>query len=140
MTTYDETYKFFNTQNDKLYEMNISISTNNHYRQLADMTTLGPSDINLLFQYANQRHNNNLPYDEFINEPIKNIFVYIPQNNLYINKLMILAYDYVYGDKIERFDMVLDEKDVRLWILFLIIIFMINMFLVYFLCICFSKK
>jgi hypothetical protein len=140
MTTYDETYKFFNTQNDKLYEMNMSISTNNHYRQLADMTTLGLSDINLLFQYANQRHNNNLPYDAFINEPIKNIFVYIPQNNLYINKLMVLSYDYVYGDKIERFDVVFDEKDARLWILFLVIIILINIFLVYFLRICFSKK
>lgn len=139
MTTYDETYKFFNVQDKKLYELDISISTNNHYREITNMTTLGPSDINLLFQYANQRHNNNLPYDEFINEPIKNIFIYIPQNNLYINKLMVLSYDYVYGDKIERFDVVLDEKDGRLWILFLCIVFLINACLLY-LCLCYCKK
>lgn len=139
MTTYDETYKLFNIQDKKLYELDISISTNNHYREITNMTTLGPSDINLLFQYANQRHNNNLPYDEFINEPIKNIFIYIPQNNLYINKLMVLSYDYVYGDKIERFDVVLDEKDGRLWILFLCIVFLINACLLY-LCLCYCKK
>ena len=139
MTTYDETYKFFNIQDKKLYELDISISTNNHYREITNMTTLGPSDINLLFQYANQRHNNNLPYDEIINEPIKNIFIYIPQNNLYVNKLMVLSYDYVYGDKIERFDVVLDEKDGRLWILFLFIVFLINACLLY-LCLSCCKK
>jgi hypothetical protein len=102
---YDENNKLYKIDgSDTIYESDVSINKNNDLRKLADVTTLGNSDINLLHQYAKIRFDNILSIEQFKNEPLKILFPNIPKNKLCINKLMMISYDYVIDNKIENFD------------------------------------
>jgi hypothetical protein len=149
---YDEINKLYMVDNNKIYEIELSINENNKLRKLADITTLGNYDMNLLYRYAILKFNNKDSYDKFLNEPIRNIFVTIPSNNLSINNLMVLAYNYVVDKKDEAFtvdnnvgmdmnvDMNVDmnmniKVNINYLILFVILIlFLLNIYLIYYLC------
>jgi len=139
---YDEINKLYMVDNNKIYEIELSINENNKLRKLADITTLGNYDTNLLYRYAILKFNNKDPYDKFLNVPIQNIFATIPKNNLSINNLMVLAYNYVVNKKDEAFTV--DNNigtntniniNINYLILFIILtLFLLNVYLIYYLC------
>lgn len=136
--TYDETNKLYKIKNpeklnidkDIILEADISIKKNNELRKIADMTTLGNYDMNLLYKYSILKFHNSQLYDQFINEPLKTLFPHVSSNNLCINKLMVISHNYVINKQtdIEPFEI---EYDTQLifymkYAFIVIILFFIN--------------
>jgi hypothetical protein len=92
---YDEKNKIFIIKNNENaimeLEMNLNILKNNEYRKLANATTFGEYDINLLHNYAIQKYNYTKNKTDFMNEPLKKVFPIDTQ----MNNLMLLAHDYI---------------------------------------------
>lgn len=94
-----------------VYERNISINEDNRLRKLANITVLTESDIDLLYQFAVKEFNYKGNRYDFEDMPLKNIFIGLDNfnnfNNLTMDKLIVLAYDYLKHRKvviIEKFE------------------------------------
>lgn len=102
MTTYDETLgKFTITtkllwvipQTQELYEKDLSIAQINDLKSKSDLTTLTEYDIDMLHQLAKSKFQYNKSKNEFINEPIKQLFPGLSHSLLRMDQLMPLAYN-----------------------------------------------
>lgn len=90
---------FFGIGNSHQFEKYMSIKNINNFKEKANLTTLGNTDINLLYNFAQKEFNYDKNKNEFISTPIKNIFKNLSDDKLAVNKLMMISYDYFKDSK-----------------------------------------
>jgi hypothetical protein len=101
--------KIFGLGDKTVYESDLGVNKINELKEILSKTTLTEQDTDVLYKFACLEFNYNKPRQDFLNEPLKNIFK-LYKDNVCIGKLMPMAYDYtnkiVKGEKpmIEKFD------------------------------------
>lgn len=131
-------FGLFNFGDSNEYEKDITIQRINELKKRAGLTTLGDDDIDILYNFTKLEYKVDFDKNRFINIPLKELYADMGQDKLNVNKLMIMAYDYLQDVKkgktpiIEKFsgNYVIDDT-LKIWFVLFLFVLIMMLLIVY---------